>query len=117
HAGGHAHSVECRQEGRLVGGLYGLRIGGAFFGESMFSRVSDASKVALVHLVARLRRGGFRLLDTQFVTRHLASFGTIEVPRAEYHALLADAVAVAPSFPRAMTDAEALAIAAGQRPL
>ena len=84
HVMGHAHSVECWQDGTLVGGLYGVALGGAFFGESMFSTVRDASKVALVHLVARLRLGGFRLLDTQFVTEHLARFGAIEVPRAEY---------------------------------
>ena len=72
---GHAHSVETRQDGHLVGGLYGVAIGGVFFGESMFSAARDASKVALVHLVARLRLGGFRLLDTQFVTAHLSQFG------------------------------------------
>jgi leucyl/phenylalanyl-tRNA--protein transferase len=92
HRLGHAHSVETRADGRLVGGLYGVALGGAFFGESMFSRARDASKVALVHLVARLRLGGFRLLDTQFVTPHLAQFGAIEVPRDEYKALLARAV-------------------------
>jgi leucyl/phenylalanyl-tRNA---protein transferase len=81
---GHAHSVECWQADALVGGLYGVAIGGAFFGESMFSRVRDASKVALVHLVARLEIGGFRLLDTQFVTAHLARFGAIEITRDEY---------------------------------
>jgi leucyl/phenylalanyl-tRNA--protein transferase len=84
HVMGHAHSVECWQNGRLVGGLYGVALGGAFFGESMFSAARDASKVALVHLVARLRLGGFRLLDTQFVTEHLARFGAIEISRAEY---------------------------------
>ncbi|WP_439578646.1 leucyl/phenylalanyl-tRNA--protein transferase [Elioraea sp.] len=84
HVMGHAHSVECWRDGQLVGGLYGVALGGAFFGESMFSTVRDASKVALVHLVARLRLGGFRLLDTQFVTEHLARFGAIEVPRSEY---------------------------------
>jgi leucyl/phenylalanyl-tRNA--protein transferase len=84
HLMGHAHSVECWQDGRLVGGLYGVALGGAFFGESMFSAARDASKVALVHLVARLRLGGFRLLDTQFVTEQLARFGAIEIPRAEY---------------------------------
>jgi len=77
HASGHAHSLECRREGRLVGGLYGVRLGGAFFGESMFSHETDASKVALVHLVARLRLGGFKLLDAQFLTEHLARFGAI----------------------------------------
>jgi leucyl/phenylalanyl-tRNA---protein transferase len=91
---GNAHSVECRHEGRLVGGLYGVALGGAFFGESMFSFMSDASKVALVHLVARLRLGGFRLLDTQFVTSHLAQFGAIEVPREAYRAELVAAVEV-----------------------
>lgn len=85
---GHAHSVECRQEGELVGGLYGVSIGGVFFGESMFSKARDASKVALVHLVARLRLGGFRLLDTQFVTAHLAQFGTVEIARESYKAQL-----------------------------
>ena len=83
-ADGAAHSVECWHDGELVGGLYGVSLGAAFFGESMFSRVSDASKVALVHLVARLRFGGFRLLDTQFVTPHLAQFGTLEIPRTDY---------------------------------
>jgi leucyl/phenylalanyl-tRNA--protein transferase len=92
HAAGHAHSVECWREGKLVGGLYGVKLGGAFFGESMFTRERDASKVALVHLVARLRRGGFSLLDTQFLTAHLARFGTIEIPRAQYHDLLARAI-------------------------
>lgn len=90
---GHAHTVECWREGRLVGGLYGLSIGAAFFGESMFHRETDASKVALVHLVARLRRGGYRLLDTQFQTAHLSQFGTREVPREAYRELLDAAVA------------------------
>lgn len=89
---GLAHSVEVWQDGELAGGLYGLALGGAFFGESMFSRRTDASKVALVHLVARLRHGGFRLLDTQFVTDHLKQFGTREIPRAEYQERLADAL-------------------------
>ena len=84
HRQGHAHSVECRHEGVLCGGLYGLAIGGAFFGESMFSRRRDASKVALVHLVARLRLGGFVLLDTQFITSHLAQFGALEIARVHY---------------------------------
>ena len=92
HRMGVAHSVECREAGVLVGGLYGVALGGVFFGESMFSRVRDASKVALVHLVARLRLGGFRLLDTQFVTAHLAQFGAIEIPRAQYKARLAAVV-------------------------
>lgn len=89
---GHVHTVECWREGRLVGGLYGLSLGGAFFGESMFHRETDASKVALVHLVARLRRGGYRLLDTQFQTGHLAQFGTIEIPRDAYRPRLDDAL-------------------------
>lgn len=89
---GFAHSVECWQRGRLVGGLYGLALGGAFFGESMFSRATDASKVALVHLVARLRFGGFTLLDTQFVTEHLKRFGAIEIPRADYLKWLSSAL-------------------------
>ena len=92
HRLGHAHSVESWQNGELVGGLYGVVLGGVFFGESMFSRARDASKVALVHLVARLRLGGFRLLDTQFVTSHLAQFGAVEIPRDEYKTLLASAV-------------------------
>ena len=92
HAAGHAHSIECWRDGRLVGGLYGVKLGAAFFGESMFTRERDASKVALAHLVARLRRGGFALLDTQFLTAHLARFGTIEIPRAQYHTLLARAI-------------------------
>jgi leucyl/phenylalanyl-tRNA---protein transferase len=89
---GHAHSVECRLDGTLVGGLYGVVLGGAFFGESMFSFVTDASKVALVHLVARLRLARFRLLDTQFVTSHLTQFGAREIPRGLYKAQLADAL-------------------------
>ncbi len=88
HAGGDAHSIEAWDGGRLVGGLYGVRIGGAFFGESMFSRVTDASKIALAHLVARLRAGGFRLLDCQFLTSHLASLGAIELDRDAYRSLL-----------------------------
>jgi leucyl/phenylalanyl-tRNA--protein transferase len=92
HAGGHAHSIECWQNGELAGGLYGVRLGGAFFGESMFSRARDASKVALAALVDGLKRGGFTLLDTQFLTAHLARFGAVEVPRAEYLALLQRAI-------------------------
>lgn len=100
HELGHAHSVETRQEGDLVGGLYGVSIGGVFFGESMFSFVRDASKVALVHLVARLRLGGFQLLDTQFVTAHLAQFGAEELAREEYKTRLARALTVPAMFPR-----------------
>jgi leucyl/phenylalanyl-tRNA--protein transferase len=81
---GFAHTVEAWRDGELVGGLYGLALAGAFFGESMFHRATDASKVCLVHLVARLRRGGFSLLDAQFITPHLQSLGAIEIPRAEY---------------------------------
>jgi leucyl/phenylalanyl-tRNA--protein transferase len=96
HRIGHAHSIETwlgpPEDGRLVGGLYGVALGGAFFGESMFSRVRDASKVALVHLVARLRLCGFRLLDAQFQTTHLAQFGCEEVPRAQYKRLLSEAM-------------------------
>ena len=88
HRRGYAHSVETWLDGELVGGLYGVRLGAAFFGESMFSRARDASKVALAHLVARLKVGGFRLLDCQFLTEHLASLGTIEVGRETYIALL-----------------------------
>ncbi len=88
HVGGHAHSIECWRDDELVGGLYGVRLGAAFFGESMFSRERDASKVALVHLVDALRRWGFTLLDTQFITTHLARFGAVEIPRAQYLALL-----------------------------
>jgi leucyl/phenylalanyl-tRNA--protein transferase len=92
HALGHAHSVECWLDEKLVGGLYGVSLGAAFFGESMFSRITDASKVALVHLVARLRAGGFQLLDTQFITEHLAQFGATEIPRHRYRAQLDRAV-------------------------
>lgn len=93
HAAGHAHSIECWRDDKLVGGLYGVKLGGAFFGESMFSRERDASKVALVHLMARMIRGGFSLLDTQFLTAHLSRFGAIEIPRARYQVLLARAIA------------------------
>jgi len=92
HEQGHAHSVEAWAGETLIGGLYGVALGGVFFGESMFSRARDASKVALAHLVARLRLGGFRLLDTQFVTAHLCQFGAVEIPRASYKALLEKAV-------------------------
>jgi len=99
HRRGFAHSVECwDDEGEggavLAGGLYGVALGGAFFGESMFSRRRDASKVALVHLVERLRAGGFVLLDTQFSTPHLARFGVVEIPRADYEAALQNALAL-----------------------
>jgi leucyl/phenylalanyl-tRNA--protein transferase len=94
HRMGAAHSIEVWQQGALVGGLYGVRIGGAFFGESMFSRATDASKVALVQLVARLRLGGFTLLDTQFLTAHLAQFGAVEVPKGHYKRVLEAAIAI-----------------------
>ena len=102
---GAAHSVEAWLDDRLVGGLYGVSLGAAFFGESMFSRVTDASKVALVHLALRLRLGGYRLLDTQFLTAHLARFGGIEISRSHYHRLLAEALAYRASFPVALPEA------------
>jgi leucyl/phenylalanyl-tRNA---protein transferase len=92
-ARGNCHTVEAWREGRLVGGLYGVTLGRAFFGESMFSRETDASKVCLVHLVKRLRERGFFLLDTQFTTDHLKRFGAIDVPRAKYETLLEEALA------------------------
>jgi len=95
---GIAHSVEAWHDERLVGGLYGIALGGAFFGESMFSIERDASKVALVHLVARLTAGGYRLLDTQFMTEHLARLGAEEISRAEYMHRLAEALAARSDF-------------------
>ena len=92
HRAGHAHSVECWKDGELVGGLYGVSLESAFFGESMFSFERDASKVALVHLVARLIAGGYRLLDTQFITPHLAQFGALEIDRSDFHLRLSDAL-------------------------
>ena len=92
HRLGRAHSIECWQEGELVGGLYGVKLGGAFFGESMFSLRTDASKVALAWLVARMKVGGYRLLDCQFMTEHLRSLGAIEISQKEYLALLASAL-------------------------
>ena len=109
-ARGHAHSIECRRDGRLVGGLYGVTVGAAFFGESMFSRERDASKVALVHLVARLIMGGFRLLDCQFMTEHLRSFGALEVPREDFRIRLADAVDRTASFQRELGGEDPCAI-------
>lgn len=108
---GHAHSVECWRDGQLVGGLYGVSLGGAFFGESMFSRARDASKVALVHLVARLIYGGFSLLDTQFRTDHLDQFGVVEVPRARFKTKLDAALKLTADFgrlPQPVQGAEAL---------
>jgi leucyl/phenylalanyl-tRNA--protein transferase len=107
---GHAHSVECRLDGRLVGGLYGVSVGGAFFGESMFSRERDASKVALVHLAARLITGGFQLLDCQFMTEHLRSFGAVEVPREQFRSLLNAAINRTATFQRELGGADPCAI-------
>jgi leucyl/phenylalanyl-tRNA---protein transferase len=101
HRRGVAHSVECWDSDILVGGLYGVRMGAAFFGESMFSRARDASKVALVHLVAQLIKGGFKLLDSQFVTNHLQQFGILEIPRADYKKRLAIAINSPSVFPSA----------------
>lgn len=114
HADGHAHSLECRREGALVGGLYGVTLGGAFFGESMFSLERDASKVALVHLVARLRKGGWTLLDAQFLTHHLSQFGAVETPQELYLKLLRPARQVTPNksvLAAPMTGTEALTYA------
>ncbi|WP_376088739.1 leucyl/phenylalanyl-tRNA--protein transferase [Roseomonas sp. CCTCC AB2023176] len=117
HALGHAHSIEVRQDGALVGGLYGVRIGAAFFGESMFSRATDASKVALVHLVVRMRRGGFTLLDTQFLTDHLARFGAEEIAQAEYRQMLAAALDTPATWitelPRSVLEAEVAVLREG----
>lgn len=96
HQLGHAHSVECWHHEKLVGGLYGVTLGGAFFGESMFSTERDASKIALVHLVARLKKSGWRLLDAQFLTEHLSQFGAAEIPQADYLTRLAAALEVCP---------------------
>lgn len=98
HYKGYAHSVECWQDGELVGGLYGVAVGGAFFGESMFSRRTNASKVALIHLVARLIHGRYVLLDAQFSNPHLEQFGIEEIPRREFHVLLKDALTYAGDF-------------------
>ena len=109
-ARGYAHCIECRIDGALVGGLYGVAIGAAFFGESMFSRTRDASKVAFVHLVARLIEGGYRLLDCQFMTEHLRSFGAIEIPRDDFRVLLADAIDRPATFQRVLAGADPCAI-------
>ena len=95
---GFVHTVEVFSGSERVGGLYGVKIGAAFFGESMFHRATDASKVALMHLAGRLRAGGFRLLDTQFVTPHLATLGAIETPRDAYHVMLDDAIGRSADF-------------------
>lgn len=100
HDSGDAHSVEVWEDGQLVGGVYGVSIGGGFFGESMFSRATDASKTALAYLVDRLNLGGFELFDTQFITPHLASLGAIEISRKEYQQKLAAAIRTPASFTR-----------------
>ena len=114
HEMGAAHTVECWLDGELAGGLYGVALGGAFFGESMFSKTRDASKVALVHLVARLIAGGFRLLDAQFMTEHLTQFGAMEISRLDYHRRLALAISADADFQRAgaagLTGAAALQV-------
>jgi leucyl/phenylalanyl-tRNA--protein transferase len=107
---GNAHSVECWLDEKLVGGLYGVSINGAFFGESMFHTVTDASKVALAHLVARLLDKGYSLLDTQFVTDHLKQFGAFEISRDEYHILLKEAL----KLPDVSFDADAPKIYSGE---
>jgi leucyl/phenylalanyl-tRNA---protein transferase len=114
HERGYAHSVECRladdDNQELVGGLYGVSMGAAFFGESMFTRVRDASKVALVHLVGRMIAGGYQLLDTQFVTDHLAGFGAIEIPRDVYQMRLQAALEKAANFYSAPADVDGSSI-------
>jgi leucyl/phenylalanyl-tRNA--protein transferase len=113
HRLGYSHSVETWRNGKLVGGLYGVALGAAFFGESMFSWETDASKVALVHLLARLRLGGYRLLDVQFVTDHLSRFGAVEVPAAVYLDYLDGALGEAAAFPSALSpEAEEAAVEA-----
>lgn len=116
---GHCHTVEVYDGETLVGGLYGVSLGRAFFGESMFHRARDASKIALVHLVARLKAGGYRLLDTQFVTEHLKTFGAVEVPKRRYHRMLEDALAGEGDFAalpvdRPVSGAQVLAIIRGE---
>ena len=116
---GHCHTVEVYDGDSLVGGLYGVSLGRAFFGESMFHRARDASKIALVHLVARLKAGHYRLLDTQFVTEHLKSFGAVEVPKRRYHRMLEAALAGDADFgalpvARPVPGAQALAILKGE---
>jgi len=107
HRMGHAHSIEVWQGSELIGGLYGLRLGAAFFGESMFSRQRDGSKIALAYLVARMRAGGFMLLDTQFTTPHLESLGARAVPRSHYHQLLERAISRRAEFYSLPADAPA----------
>jgi leucyl/phenylalanyl-tRNA--protein transferase len=112
HAMGRAHSVEVWQDGALVGGVFGITLGGAFFGESMFSARPDASKIALAWLIARLNAGGFRLFDTQFVTEHLESLGAVEMPRRHYRTALQEALKARADFhamPRDLPPQEVLA--------
>jgi leucyl/phenylalanyl-tRNA---protein transferase len=113
---GHAHTVESWLDGELVGGLYGVTLGGAFFGESMFSRITDASKVALAHLVARLRLGGFTLLDVQFVTPHLKRFGAVPIPRARYRRQLVAAISVHAAWSTARLSGDAVLAALTAEP-
>jgi leucyl/phenylalanyl-tRNA--protein transferase len=108
HARGHAHSVECWRGDELVGGIYGLEIGGAFFGESMFSRATNASKIALVHLTARLWKAGFTLFDTQFVNDHLMQFGVYELPHTQYLLRLSQALSIPADFMGAGQDERAI---------
>jgi leucyl/phenylalanyl-tRNA--protein transferase len=115
----HCHSIEVYDCDELVGGLYGVTLGAAYFGESMFHRARDASKVALVHLVARLKTGGYTLLDTQFVTDHLKTFGAVEIPRRQYHRLLEEALRgearfAAPPLDRPISGMDALRLAVGR---
>ena len=110
HLMGFAHSLEVWEGEKLVGGVYGLAIGGAFFGESMFSRRTDASKIALAYLVDRLRLGGFSLFDTQFITPHLASLGAIEIPRDDYRARLETALGQAGDFDQAGSTPDAYSV-------
>lgn len=114
HQAGLAHSIESWQGDRLVGGLYGLSMGSAFFGESMFSRATDASKAALAFLVALLKKGGFSLLDTQFVTDHLAQFGTVEIPRRDYLRMLAKALETPASLHFGLSTGELLSLLSAQ---
>jgi leucyl/phenylalanyl-tRNA---protein transferase len=119
HQMGHAHSLEVYRDDALIGGVYGVAIGGAFFGESMFSRQTDASKIALAYLVHRLRAGGFALFDTQYLTPHLASLGAVEMSRAAYETRLAQALPIAASFTPAdycPTTASVAAPSAGTSP-
>jgi len=110
---GHAHSVECWRDGQLAGGLYGVSLGGIFFGESMFSRDTDASKVALVYLAASLKLGAYHFIDTQFITKHLVRFGAKEIPRSEYRILLSDALATRAAFVRTVDPGYVTSILSG----